>query len=128
MFRWLVLVPCFGLVAAMAWLVDWQAMALYGAASLLCGLMFWRDKRLAEAGRSRISEQSLQVVAFLGGWPGALIVGQLIRHKTRKLSFRQPLWGTVWTHMVLWVWLVNTNQTLFSFLASLSALLARGFR
>jgi len=64
------------------------------------------DKSAAQAGRWRISEPSLQLLALAGGWPGALIAQQTLRHKSQKGSFRIVLWiavllncaGLVWLH------------------------------
>lgn len=62
-----------------------------GLASLIAGLMYLWDKRAAVGGRRRIPEAMLLIVSASGGWPGALLVGQRIRHKTQKLSYRVAL-------------------------------------
>ncbi|MAI34188.1 MAG: DUF1294 domain-containing protein [Rubripirellula sp.] len=51
------------------------------------GLYVW-DKRMAVHERGRISERTLLLWCLLGGWPGAWITGNRIRHKTRKQSYR----------------------------------------
>ena len=66
-----------------------QAIILWSAlASIVTGLMYAWDKRAAKHGGRRISEKSLLTGAILGGWPGAWLVGHLVRHKTQKRSFR----------------------------------------
>ena len=50
-------------------------------------LYFW-DKRAAIKGRRRIPEKTLLTCSLLGGWPGGLVAGQLLRHKTQKASYR----------------------------------------
>lgn len=54
--------------------------------------LFWMDKRYAEAGRRRIPEASLLLMAAVGGTPGALAARQMFRHKTRKQPFSAYLW------------------------------------
>jgi uncharacterized membrane protein YsdA (DUF1294 family) len=44
---------------------------------------------------------------LLGGWPGAWFAHRLLRHKSRKASFRAAYWGTVTVHCVALVaWLL----------------------
>ena len=69
-------------IAAAAYLIVVAVM------SLVCFLAYGLDKqRAANAGR-RVSERTLHLMAFLGGWPGALIGQRQFRHKTQKLTFR----------------------------------------
>ncbi|MFT5789845.1 MAG: uncharacterized membrane protein YsdA (DUF1294 family)/cold shock CspA family protein [Shewanella sp.] len=53
------------------------------------------DKRAARQQRSRAKESRLHLLALLGGWPGALIAQQLLRHKSAKTPFKVLLWITV---------------------------------
>lgn len=53
------------------------------------------DKAAARRGDRRISEGTLHLFALIGGWPGALVAQQLIKHKSRKAAFRQVFWWTV---------------------------------
>ena len=45
------------------------------------------DKSRAKAGKWRVSEKSLWLVALLGGALGSYVTMQIIRHKTKHLSF-----------------------------------------
>lgn len=62
-----------------------------GTMSLLAFLAFRSDKRRAERNQWRVTEASLLMLAFLGGWPGAKLAQRLYRHKTRKEPFRSNL-------------------------------------
>jgi uncharacterized membrane protein YsdA (DUF1294 family)/cold shock CspA family protein len=70
-----------------------------GGVYLVLGLVtfvaYRTDKVAATAGTQRVSEGTLHTLGLLGGWPGALIAQQLLRHKTRKPSFRVVFWITV---------------------------------
>jgi uncharacterized membrane protein YsdA (DUF1294 family)/cold shock CspA family protein len=53
------------------------------------------DKAAATAGGWRTRESSLLLLALVGGWPGALLAQQLLRHKTAKPAFVTAFWGSV---------------------------------
>lgn len=61
------------------WLLGW---------SLVGAVLFAWDKRAAIKGRSRVPEKTLLTVELLGGFPGCLLAGRLLRHKTVKRSYR----------------------------------------
>lgn len=63
------------------------------------------DKAAAKAGRWRTSEGTLHLLALAGGWPGALVAQQTLRHKSRKASFRAVFWVTVLLNCTALVWL-----------------------
>ena len=69
--------------------------------SLWTFLVYGIDKRRARIGSRRVSENSLHLLAFVGGWPGALAAQQVFRHKTQKLGFRIVFWGLVVLHLAL---------------------------
>ena len=75
--------------------------ALYGFMSLVTFIAYWKDKVSAIKGTWRVQESTLHWLAFLGGWPGALIAQNRLRHKTKKQPFRQIFWSTVILHCVI---------------------------
>lgn len=75
--------------------------AVYLVASVTAYALYAADKRRAIAGSWRISEMTLQVVAMLGGWPGAVLAQQLLRHKSSKRSFQLVFWMCVAVNLVL---------------------------
>ena len=79
-------------IAALLQKVPDFVLLLYLAMSILAYSLYAYDKKAAQRGRWRISEQTLQQVAFLGGWPGALIAQTRLHHKTVKPRFQAAFW------------------------------------
>lgn len=84
----------FVLVAFFGRVPKWLALAYLGL-SALCFVVYWLDKRAAAADERRTPESTLHWLALLGGWPGALLAQQFLRHKSVKREFRMVFWATV---------------------------------
>ncbi|MBV35408.1 MAG: hypothetical protein CMP47_08110 [Rickettsiales bacterium] len=68
----------------------------YLVLSVISVIVYSLDKRASKRdGASRTSEQTLLLLGLVGGWPGAIIAQQLLRHKSSKKSFRRLFWFTV---------------------------------
>ena len=67
--------------------------------SVACFIAYGLDKRQATNGGRRVSERTLHLMAFLGGWPGALMAQRHFRHKTQKATFRIVFWIVVVLHV-----------------------------
>jgi uncharacterized membrane protein YsdA (DUF1294 family) len=67
----------------------------YGALSVAAFIAYAVDKSAAINGRWRMSDNSLHLLGLAGGWPGALLAQQWLRHKTAKRSFICAFWATV---------------------------------
>ena len=92
-----------------------RAWVAYLLASLVTYGLYRHDKRQAQRGRWRIPEKLLHAAALYGGWPGALVAQQRLRHKTRKLRFLMPFWSIVIVHQLFWVyWLLPESYRFLS--------------
>jgi len=72
-----------------------RAGLFYGAASVLCFGLYAADKWAAVRGQRRVAESTLLALGALGGWPGAIVAQQALRHKSAKPGFRVRFWITV---------------------------------
>ncbi len=87
-------------------------LAAYGGVSLVSFVMYWIDKRAAERGDQRISENTLHLFEFFCGWPGALIAQQAFRHKTRKVSYQFAFWLAVLFNLGALGWLLVAPEAM----------------
>jgi uncharacterized membrane protein YsdA (DUF1294 family) len=53
------------------------------------------------------------MLGLAGGWPGALIAQQALRHKSKKMSFRVVLCATVILNSAAFVWLHTESGRAF---------------
>jgi len=70
------------------------------ASAITYGLYAW-DKRRAQRGEWRISENVLHLWELLGGWPGAFLAQRHLRHKSAKLTYLFTFWLIVVLHHYL---------------------------
>jgi uncharacterized membrane protein YsdA (DUF1294 family)/cold shock CspA family protein len=94
----LLVIPVF---AAIYGYVTWRwgfrppVLLAYIGLSLAAFMVYAFDKSSAIAGRWRTAEQTLHLLSLAGGWPGALMAQQVLRHKTSKPGFVGVFWITV---------------------------------
>ncbi len=67
------------------------------------------DKHAARTGRRRTPENTLHLLALIGGWPGAAVAQQRLNHKTAKQSFRGVYWLTVFANCAVMFWLFSSD-------------------
>lgn len=67
----------------------------YLGISAITFVVYAADKSAAQNGGRRTPERSLHGLALFGGWPGASLAQQWLRHKSGKQSFRAVYWLTV---------------------------------
>ena len=94
-------------LAALAGKVPPWVPGLYMLASLLTFVMYAIDKSAARKGHWRTQESTLHLMSLAGGWPGALVAQQKLRHKSRKKSFRAVFWATVLLNCGVFIWLLT---------------------
>ena len=82
---------------------------LYWVGSFLTFIIYAKDKSAAQNGRWRTSENTLHLLALIGGWPGASIAQQKLRHKSKKQSFRVVFWCTVLLNCCALLWILTPN-------------------
>lgn len=91
--------------------LPFQILVLYIAVSLVTFIVYALDKSAARSGAWRTQESTLHILSLAGGWPGALIAQQKLRHKSKKQSFRLVFWLTVLLNCGGFVWLFTPNGT-----------------
>lgn len=82
-------------VCVLAGKLPLAVVGLYAGASLLAFVVYAWDKSAAQGGHWRTAENTLHMIALLGGWPGALVAQRVLRHKSSKASFQAVFWATV---------------------------------
>lgn len=75
-------------------------------ANLFAFIAFGYDKARARAGKSRVPERDLLLLALVGGAPGGCMGRWAFRHKTRKVGFSVVLLAIATLQLGLLGWLV----------------------
>lgn len=68
-----------------------------------CGtyIFYRQDKMSAQTGGWRTPENVLHAAELAGGWPGAFIAQQMLRHKSSKVTYQVSYWMIVLFHQFL---------------------------
>jgi len=82
---------------------------LYFGFSLISFIAYKIDKAKAQRKAWRTSENTLHILALLGGWPGAAIAQNTLRHKTQKYGFIRVFWLTVFVNCSILAYLIIDN-------------------
>ncbi|WP_102312978.1 DUF1294 domain-containing protein [Vibrio cyclitrophicus] len=89
-------------------------LAWYLVIGVVTFFVYAKDKRAAINGNWRVPEKTLHILSVAGGWLGALIAQDKLRHKTQKQPFRAIYWLTVAMNVAAFVWtLTPSGQALF---------------
>lgn len=101
----LLVIPAFALMLGalhLQWPLPRPVPVLYGALSMALFAVYALDKWLSQReGQSRVAENSLHLIALMGGWPGALLGQHILRHKTAKPAFLRTTWAMVAVNILL---------------------------
>ncbi|MFG6449158.1 DUF1294 domain-containing protein [Roseateles sp. BYS180W] len=110
------LVPGFAALVGLthlAWPLPRGVWSFYMAMSMATFVVYALDRRAARLGRWRVAENTLHLLALLGGWPGALLARRALRHKIRKLAFTRRFWCTVAGNILVFVLVFTPLLTRF---------------
>ena len=89
-------------------------LAWYLVIGVVTFFVYAKDKRAAINGNWRVPEKTLHIFSVAGGWLGALIAQDKLRHKTQKQPFRAIYWLTVFINVAAFVWtLTPVGQAMF---------------
>jgi uncharacterized membrane protein YsdA (DUF1294 family) len=100
------------LVVTALWPIPIWVAGIYLVASIVCFIVYAVDKSAAGTARRRVPERTLLTLGFIGGWPGAIVAQQTLRHKTQKASFRKAFWGTVVVNVLVFAVFATPALTL----------------
>jgi uncharacterized membrane protein YsdA (DUF1294 family) len=99
----LLALPAFAIAYAVAvhlWRPPGWIALVYLIASVVTFVVYALDKSAARRGRWRVEEGTLHALALAGGWPGALLAQQFLRHKSAKTEFLRMFWVTMLANAV----------------------------
>jgi uncharacterized membrane protein YsdA (DUF1294 family)/cold shock CspA family protein len=82
---------------------------IYIGGSTLTFILYAYDKSKAKQGAWRTPESTLHLFSLAGGWPGAAIAQQTLRHKSQKKEFRFVFWLTVIANFSALAWLMSSS-------------------
>ena len=94
-------------VVAAVWRLPLWVAGLYVGLSAAAFIVYAADKSAASNGGWRTPESTLHLLALSGGWPGALLAQQVLRHKSTKQPFRKVFWVTALLNVIALVLLAS---------------------
>lgn len=84
---------------------------IYVVMSVLTFVFYGIDKYNAKHHKQRIAERTLHIFALLGGWPGAILAQETLRHKSKKRAFRIVFWLLVMLNCSVLYWFVMNRAS-----------------
>ena len=71
----------------------------YVILSFVTYIVYAVDKSAAKKSRRRIPEKTLHLLSLFGGWSGAMLAQQTLRHKSQKQPFRFIFWCSLFFNL-----------------------------
>lgn len=96
-------------VASIIGYISINLVLVYFGVSVITFILYASDKSKAKQGVWRTPESTLHLFALVGGWPGAAIAQQTLRHKSQKKEFRFMFWLTVIANLGVLAWLMSSS-------------------
>ena len=81
--------------------------AVYVVMSLVTYVVYALDKSASIRDEWRIPENTLHMLSLAGGWPGAMLAQDWLRHKSVKQPFRKLFWTTIFLNLCGLAWLLT---------------------
>lgn len=94
------------LVAVMGKL-SWSVVGWYVLIGAVTYFIYAKDKQAAQRGTWRTPESTLHLLSVLGGWVGAMMAQNNLRHKTKKSEFRLAYYLTVLVNLAALLYLIS---------------------
>jgi uncharacterized membrane protein YsdA (DUF1294 family) len=86
---------------------------LYLVVSTITFVFYADDKAAAKKNEWRTPESILHWFSLFGGWPGALLAQNRLRHKSKKKEFQQFFWFIVIVNCCALIWLCTNKGSMF---------------
>ena len=101
--------------------LDIQILGFYLFINIATYLVYSKDKSASMRGDWRTPENRLHFLSLIGGWGGALIAQQKLRHKSKKQPFRFIFFITLFINLGVLVYIITPNAEIYlkSFIESI---------
>nr|CAA6822184.1 MAG: protein of unknown function DUF1294 [uncultured Thiotrichaceae bacterium] len=93
------------LVSVLADLLPLMVAGIYAVMSVVTFIAYALDKSAAQNNRWRTKENTLHLLALAGGWPGAYLAQEKLRHKSSKKEFQLVFKVVVVLNLLGFAWL-----------------------
>lgn len=91
-------------------LAPFKLFVVYLSFSAINFVVYAIDKLAAKNNSQRTPENTLHLLSFVGGWPGAIFAQKLLRHKSKKAAFQTTFWIIVFLNFSAVTWLLFSDD------------------